>query len=237
MIMNLTIIIPVYNEKENIKKAITLIEKKVKIKHKILIIYDSCKDDTLPAVKSLQKKITNIRLIKNNVGNRRGVVNAIKTGFNYVESGAIVVMMADLSDDPSSINNMYKKIIQGYDVVCASRYSKGGGKIGGPFLKSLLSKIAGILTPVLLGIPTKDVTNAYKMYRKEVIDSINIQSTGGFELSMEIVIKAYNQGFKITEVPTIWHDRTSGQSRFKLIAWLPKYIYWYVWGIQKRFFA
>ncbi len=232
--MNLTIIIPVYNEGENIKKAILQIEKEVKISHEILIIYDFKKDDTLPVARKLQEKYKNIKLVKNRVGSGRGVLNAIKTGFRVVKDGAVLVMMADLADDPKTINKMYKKIKEGFDIVCGSRYIKGGGKIGGPFLKSLLSRLAGLSTPLILGIPTYDLTNAFKMYRKEVIDSVGIESTGGFELSMEIVIKAHFKGFKIIEVPTIWHDRTVGQSRFQMARWLPKYIRWYLWGLKKR---
>lgn len=232
--MNLSIIIPVYNEAENIKIAIPKIEKEVKVSHRIIVIYDFDKDTTISVIKNLQKKYKNIKLIKNNIGNGRGVINAIKTGFEIINDGVIVVMMADLSDDPTTINKMYEKINQGYDVVCGSRYTKGGKKIGGPLLKSFLSWFAGFSTPLLLGIGIHDLTNAFKMYKKEVIDSINIESTGGFELSMEIVIKAHFKDFKITEVPTIWHDRTQGTSRFKFKEWLPKYIHWYLWGIKKR---
>jgi len=232
--MDLSIIIPVYNEAENIKKAIEKIEKEVKTPHKTLIVYDFSKDSTVPVVQKLQKKFSNLILVKNNIGSKKGVINAIKTGFIQVKKGAIVVTMADLSDDPKTIDKMFNKLTKGYDIVCGSRYAKGGEKIGGPIIKSLLSRLSGLLTPVILGIPTKDVTNAFKMYNKKVLTAINIESKGGFELSMEIVIKAHAKGFKITEVPTVWHDRTDGQSRFKLIAWLPKYIHWYFWGVKKR---
>ena len=232
--MNLSIILPIYNEAENIDKVIKIIELEVKIPHQLILVYDYDEDNTVPLIDKWQKKLKNIRLIKNNQGNKKGVVNAIKTGFKAVIGGAIVVTMADLSDDPKTINQMFEKIQQGYDVVCASRYSKGGGKIGGPIIKSLLSKLSGLMTPSLLGIPTKDVTNALKMYTKKVLEAIKIESSGGFELSMEIVIKAHNQGFKITEVPTIWRDRTTGESRFKILAWLPSYIHWYFWGIRKN---
>jgi len=232
--MKLSIIIPVYNEADNIEKLIRKINKQVTSSHQLIFVYDFDEDNTVPVVKKLQQKQKNIRLIKNNVCDGRGVVNAIKTGFNATKSGAIVVMMADLADDPKSIEPMFKKIQQGYDVVCGSRYSKGGKKIGGPIIKSWLSKLSGLLTPLLLGIPTKDVTNAFKMYRKKVLDSIKIESQGGFEIAMEIVIKAQAKGFKIAEVPTTWQDRTAGESRFQLLAWLPGYIYWYVWGMVKR---
>jgi len=232
--MRLSIIIPVYNEADNIGKLINKINKQVTSPHQLILVYDFDEDNTVPVVKKLQKKQKNIRLIKNNVGDCQGVMNAIKTGFKLVKSGAVVVTMADLADEPKTINAMFKKIQQGYDVVCGSRYSKGGKKIGGPIIKSWLSKLSGLLTPIMLGIPTKDVTNAFKMYRKKVLDSIKIESEGGFEIAMEIVIKAHAKGFKITEVPTTWHDRTSGESRFKLIAWLPRYVHWYVWGMRQR---
>ena len=199
-----------------------------------MIIYDFPEDSTIAAVSKLQKKYKNIKLIRNNVNTGRGVINAIKTGFSKAKSNALVVMMADLADDPETVNLMYKKITEGFDVVCASRYSKGGKHIGGPFLKSFLSWLADVTAPFILGIPTYDLTNAFKMYQKKVIDSINIESKGGFELSMEIVLKAYFKNFKITEVPTIWKDRTAGTSRFNLAGWLPRYLHWYTWGLKKR---
>lgn len=232
--MDLTIIIPVYNEGENVKLAIPQIEKKVKIPHQIFLVYDFPEDNTVPVVKTLQKKFKNLKLLKNSVGNGRGVINAIRTGFNQAESEAVVVMMADLADDPETVNKMYQKIKEGCDVVCGTRYSKGGQHLGGPFLKSLLSRTAGLLTPFLLGIPTFDLTNAFKMYRRKIFEKIKIESTGGFELSQEIVTKSHFLGFKICEVPTIWRDRTAGASRFQLKKWLPKYLYWYWWGIKKR---
>jgi len=232
---DLTIIIPVYNEEKNILKAIPLIENKVKIPHSYIVVYDFPEDSTVGAVHKLQKKYKNIQLVRNEISNGRGVINAIKTGFSKAKSEALVVMMADLADDPQTVNIMYEKIAQGFDVVCASRYSKGGKHIGGPFIKSFLSWLADITAPYILGIPTFDLTNAFKMYRKSVIDAIEIQSIGGFELSMEIVIKAYFKGFKITEVPTVWKDRTAGTSRFNLVGWLPRYLHWYSWGLKKRF--
>lgn len=232
--MNLTIIMPVYNEGENVKKAIPQIEKKVKIPHKILLVYDFPEDNTIPPAKELGKKYKNIELVRNNVGSGRGVLNAIKTGFNQVKSGAVVVMMADLADEPETINQMYEKIQAGCDVVCGSRYSKGGKHLGGPFLKSLLSRLAGLLTPLFLGIPTFDLTNAFKMYRKKIFDKIKIESAGGFELSQEIVTKAHFLDFRVCEVGTTWQDRTVGSSRFQLAKWLPKYLYWYLWGMKKR---
>lgn len=228
----LSIVIPVYNEGGNIGKQIEEIEKELKYNHEILVIYDFDEDSTVPFVKKLQKKYKTLQLIKNVFG--WGVINAVKTGFNESRGNAIIVMPADLADDPNTINKMYAMLISGYDIVCATRYTKGGKKIGGGFLKTVLSRIAGLMTPLFLGIPTTDIANGFKMYRRKVIKDINIESTGGWEYSTELVIKAHYMGFRIGEVPTVWKDRTSGKSKFKLLKWLPKYVRWYLYGILVR---
>lgn len=228
----LSIILPVYNEGITITSQIKELEKNLQNKHETLIVYDFDEDTTVPFARELQKKYKSVLLQKNIFG--RGVINAVKTGFKKSKGNVIVVMPADLADNPETINKMLKKILGGFDIVCATRYAKGGKKMGGGVLKTTLSRIAGIMTPLLLGIPITDIANGFKMYRKKVIESIKIESTGGWEYSIEVVIKAHHMGFSIGEVPTIWRDRTSGKSKFKLLKWLPKYIKWYLWGIILR---
>lgn len=228
----LSVIVPVYNEGSNITLFLQALERAVKIKHEIIIVYDFDQDDTVPVVKKLQHKFSNIRLIKNNLG--RGLINACKIGFIKAKGNFIVVMPGDLADDPKTINNMYKLAKQGYDIVCGTRYSKGGKQLGGGLVKTILSRIAGLATPILLGIPTSDLTNGFKMYNNSVLDRIDIESEGGWEFAMEILIKAHFMGFKITETPSVWKERSSGKSKFKLLKWLPRYIYWYGWGITQR---
>ena len=122
---------------------------------------------------------------------------------------------------------MYRKISEGYDLVVASRYAPGGKKIGGPVIKYYLSVLGNLSLHWLTGIPTHDMTNAFIMHKKEVIDQIKIRSTGGFEITMEIIAKSFILGCKISEVPTINRDRASGQSKFQMMSWVMKYIYWY----------
>ncbi len=228
----ISIILPVYNEGKNISTQIEELEKTVKANHEILIVYDFDDDDTVPPAEELAKKYGNLRLLKNQFGG--GLIKAVKTGFNKATGETVVVMPADLADTPKTINAMYQKINDGYDIVCATRYARGGRKIGGGILKTTLSRAAGLLTPLLLGISTTDIANGFKMYRRQVLEKIKIESTGGWEFSMEIVIKANNLGFRVCDVPTVWSDRTFGKSKFKLLKWLPKYLYWYLWGIGKR---
>ncbi len=230
----LNIVIPVYNEGENIAKTLEEIERKLKYPHETHIIYDFDEDDTIPAVKKFieERNARNVKLIKNKYG--RGALNAIKTGFESFESGAVLVTMADLSDEIADANVMLEKMNEGYDLVCASRYSKGGAQIGGPKLKGALSRLAGLTLRYFAGIPTKDPTNSFKLYSKKLLNEIKIESDGGFELGLEIVVKAKSAGYKIAETPTIWRDRTAGKSKFKLLKWLPKYAKWYFFAFVRR---
>jgi glycosyltransferase involved in cell wall biosynthesis len=232
---SLQIAIPVYNEAGNIAQTLGQIETMVTVPHRILIIYDFDEDDTIPVVKGLisKRKAENIFLVKNKYG--KGALNAIKTGFDSIEDGVILVVMADSSDDMSIVDAMFAKINQGYDVVCGSRYMRGGRQIGGPKFKKFLSRTADISLHLITGIPTHDTTNSFKMYRKSLLDAIKIESHGGFEIGMEIVIRAFLQGYKISEIPSIWRDRNAGKSRFKFRQWLPGYIRWYLYAIVGRF--
>ncbi|TSC88546.1 MAG: family 2 glycosyl transferase [Microgenomates group bacterium Gr01-1014_7] len=228
----LSVIVPVYNEGTNITKFIYGLESSVNIKHEVLIIYDFDEDNTMPVVKRLKRKFKNIKLIKNIF--ESGLINACKTGFKKANGNFLVVMSGDLADEPKTINKMYELAKKGYDIVCATRYSKGGKQLGGSLVKTYLSKFAGLTTPILLGIPTSDLTNGFKMYNRKIFKKIKIESQGGWEFTMEILIKAHFLGFKITETPSTWYERTLGKSKFKLLKWLPKYIYWYFWGISQR---
>lgn len=231
--MKLSIIIPVYNEGESIRKVIQGIESVIKIPHETLLVYDFSQDSTVEPANKLKKVYPSIKLVKNKYG--RGALNAIKTGLREGKGETILVTMADCSDDPKSIIDMLKEIDKGADIVCGSRYMKDGKKIGGPFLKSFLSWLAGISAKFVMGIPTHDLTNSFKLYRKSLLRKIKIESQGGFELGMEILVKGYFQyGAKVSEVPTVWHDRTEGKSRFRLLNWLPRYIHWYIWALKKR---
>jgi dolichol-phosphate mannosyltransferase len=230
----LQISIPVYNEAENIRRVLKEIEENISTPHRTNIIYDFEEDNTIPAVKAFikEQKTPNISLVKNNYS--KGVLNAIKTGFDIAQEGAVLVVMADCSDDLTIVDKMYTKINQGDDIVCGSRYIKGGRQIGGPRLKGLLSRLAGTSLHRLTGIPTHDISNSFKMYRVSTVKEIKIESSGGFEIGMEILVKTYLKGGKISELPAVWRDRTAGTSRFQLRKWLPKYIHWYWYALKGR---
>ncbi len=231
--MKLSIVIPAHNEQENIREVINKIEETIDrgIEYEIVVVNDHSSDNTPEIVSQLAGQYPNLRLVNNSAAG--GFANALRAGFGDIKTELILPVMADLCDDLTVVRAMYDKISEGYDVVCGSRYIKGGLRLGGSRLKGLLSCLAGHSLHYLLGIPTHDIANAFKMYRKEVIDSIDIKAKA-FEISMEIPLKAYYQGFRVTEVPTIWKERSRGKSSFKVFRLLPGYLKLYVWAIYKR---
>lgn len=228
----ISIILPVHNEAENIERALNGIKKNVITNHEVLMIYDSDTDNTIPVAKKIIHKSSNILFIKNSYGH--GIINAVKTGIKKSRGDNIVIMSPDLADDPRTIEKMFLILEKGYDIVSATRYAKGGKRLNQTSLKAFLSHLVGLSTPTFLGIPTTDLTNGFKMYRKEVLQRIPITSKGGWEFTMELVIKAHYAGYKISEVPTVSNKRKHGKSKFKFFSWLPKYLMWYIWGLKKR---
>ena len=229
----LSVVLPVYNEGENIAATLTGISAALAgVENEILVVYDFDEDDTVPVVKRLQATMPTVRLHRNRVG--RGVLNAIRAGFQEAGGPHILVTMADGSDDPREILPMLEKAREGADVVSASRYVRGGRQVGGPLVKRSLSRVAGLSLHWVGGVPTHDPTSNYKLYSRRLLDAVTIESVAGFELALELTVKAHLLGMTIAEVPTTWRDRTAGESRFQLGKWLPHYLHWYWKGIGGR---
>lgn len=229
--MKLSIAIPAHNEEENIGQVIEQIESKIKFPFDLIVVNDHSVDRTAEIVSGLTKKYDNLMLVENKLTG--GFANAVKTGLLNAKTDVVVPVMGDLCDDLGTIPLMFAKIAEGFDVVCGSRYIKSGARIGGSKVKGFFSFFVGLTMAIFTGIPTRDVANAFKMYRKQVIDSMNIESTG-FEISMEMALKAYFKGFKVTEVPTIWREREKGKSSFKMFNLTPNYSRWYLWALARK---
>jgi glycosyltransferase involved in cell wall biosynthesis len=229
--MNLSLIIPAHNEADNLVNLISKIEESVDIPHELVIVNDHSTDNTAELLDKLCRQYRNIKVVENKLA--AGFGNALKTGFRNCGTDLMVPIMGDLCDELSTVRKMYDKINEGYDIVCGSRYIPEGARIGGSRLKAFLSSWGGRSIHYLLGIPTHDIPNAFKMYRKKVIESIEIKSHW-FEISMEIPLKAYYLGFKITEVPTVWRERMKGKSSFRVFKLLPNYLKLYIWAILMR---
>jgi dolichol-phosphate mannosyltransferase len=229
----LTIVIPVYNEGANFPALWAEMQANLGVPFLALIAYDFDGDDTLPvAQRIIDDGETRLRLIKNAFG--RGVVGAIRTGFEAAPPGPVLVVMADLSDDLAQVRKMLDLYRRGSHVVVGSRYMKGGRLIGGPWFKQMLSRLSGLTLCWFRGMPTHDATNAFKIYDRAMLSALRIESRGGFELSLEITVKAFLAGYTISETPATWRDRTEGTSRFKLWQWLPHYLKWYLMAFQPK---
>jgi glycosyltransferase involved in cell wall biosynthesis len=233
--MTLNVVIPVYNEGPNIASTLAKISESLgnlRGETQITIVYDFDEDDTLPAVESMRSTYPMAIALQKNT--ERGVCSAIKQGILRSDTIFVLVTMADMSDDYEKLPAMLAAGKAGADIVCGSRYMRGGHQFGGPLLKKSLSRIAGLTLHWISRIPTHDVTNSYKLYRRSIFEVLSIESTGGFEIGLEIVVKAFANGMKITEVPCSWWDRTAGKSRFKLAKWIPLYIKWYFYALRSR---
>ena len=229
----LSIIIPVYNEGANFRDLWKEMVTSLAADFTAYVVYDFDEDDTVPVVRAIVNEgESRLRAVKNQHG--RGVVPAIRSGFDAVPDGPVLVVMADLSDDLAQVDRMLALYDQGYQVVVGSRYMRGGRLIGGPFFKQLLSRWAGTSLYWFRGLPTHDATNAFKIYDRAMVRSFTIESRGGFELNLELTVKAFLAGYRITEVPSTWRDRTSGESRFRLWKWLPHYLHWYFYAFRPR---
>ena len=222
--LQLSIVIPVFNEAENILAVLRDL-RAVKTSHEVLVVYDFEEDTTVPVVRSDARSQDNVRLVRNDRG--PGVLNAMRKGMREAAAPLVVVMMADRADDARDIDRMAACASHGADLVAASRYMRGGRQVGGPAVKRFLSRVAGLSLHWLGRLPIHDPTNNFKLYRRTLLDAVNIESTAGFELALELSVKAALGGFVLAEVPTTWRDRSAGTSRFQLRRWLPHYMRWY----------
>ena len=222
---DLSIVLPVYNEGEAVEPVLRALAKGVRTSHELVVVYDFDEDTTVPVIDRLRSEIPELRGMRNDLG--RGVLNAMKAGIAGTTAPYVLISMADGSDEPHVVDPMVELARNGADVVAASRYMRGGRQIGGPPLKRLLSRTAGLTLHWFAGVPTHDSTNNFKLYSRRFLDSVQIESSAGFELALELTVKATLAGRRVAEVPTTWRDRTAGQSNFKLRKWLPHYLHWY----------
>ena len=229
----LSIVLPVFNEGESVAPVLRALADHVLTAHETIVVYDFDGDTTVPVVARLEAEISGLRGLRNDLG--RGVLNAMKAGIAATNAPYVLISMADGSDDPGVVDPMMALARNGADVVAASRYMRGGRQVGGPLIKRLLSRLAGLTLHWFAGVPTSDPTSNFKLYSRRFLDATPIESSAGFELALELTVKATLAGRIVAEVPTVWRDRTSGKSNFKLRQWLPHYLHWYVVAFRGRF--
>lgn len=226
-----SIVVPAYNEGEEISAFLRRVAATVTLPFELLVVVDSPEDATIPHVERVGAEDPRIRVVVNTYG--RGPAQAIRFGFDTAAAPTVVVTMADGSDDPRQIDELTILVERGVVVAAGSRYMAGGQQIGGPQLKRTLSRLAGRSLYLLAGIGTRDATNSFKAYNADFVRTVTIQSRDGFEIGLELTAKARRARLPVAELPTIWLDRTVGESNFQLRKWIPKYLRWYFFAFGR----
>lgn len=229
----LEILIPVYNEGENIYPVLDALGRTVKTPFRVLICYDFDADSTLAALQRYPDAPFEIALVKNR---GQGVHGAVVTGFEDSTSAAVIVMPADDDYNTGIIDTMYEKFRNGCDIVAASRFMPGGCMEGCRWQKAVLVRAAAFTLHFFAGLPTRDASNGFRLFSRRLLDAVQIESEVGFTYSIELLVKCQRLGWKICEVPALWFERKKGGSRFRILKWLPAYLRWYFYAFSTTCF-
>jgi glycosyltransferase involved in cell wall biosynthesis len=227
-----SIVVPAYNEGASIEDFLGRVLEAVELPCELLVVVDTPEDTTLPYVEKYSRQDPRARHVLNTLG--PGPAQAIRYGIEQSLADVVVVTMADGSDDPRQIDQLVRLIERGVVVAAASRYSRGGQQVGGPFLKGSMSRLAGLSLAWIARVGTRDATNSFKAYDMDFIRSVGIDSDAGFEIGIEMVAKARRARLPVAEIPTIWLDRDQGMSNFKLASWIPRYVRWWLFAFGSR---
>jgi dolichol-phosphate mannosyltransferase len=230
---NTTIVVPTYNEKQNIERLISaLLEAGPEVN--VLVVDDNSPDRTAEHVEAIAAKNPRVRLIKR--PGKMGLGSAYITGFqDALEHGAdlIIQMDADFSHDPRYIPD-FREAIEDKDLVIGSRYVRGVNVVNWPIDRLLLSYSANLYTRVITGLPIHDATSGFKCFRREVLESINLGEiiSDGYCFQIEMTFRAWRKGFRIAEIPIVFVERHSGTSKMsKHIIWEA---IWKVWWFRLK---
>ena len=220
-----SVVIPVYNEGDAIVGCLDRILAGVTLPCEILVVFDDDDDTTVEPLRKYATHDPRVVPTRNTYG--RGPARAIRYGIDHVRAPVAVVTMADGSDDAEQIDELCKLVERGVVIAAASRYMSGGQQIDGPFIKSQLSRLAGLSLFWFARVGTRDATNSFKAYSVDFVRDVDIDSDTGFEIGIELVSKARRLRRPVAEIPTIWLERAQGTSNFKVAKWIPRYLKWY----------
>jgi glycosyltransferase involved in cell wall biosynthesis len=226
-----SIVVPAYNEGAAIEEFLSRVLEAVELPCELLVVVDTPEDTTLPYVEKYARGDARARALLNKLG--PGPAHAIRSGIAEALADVVVVTMADGSDDPRQVDQLVRLVERGVVVAAASRYSRGGQQVGGPFLKGSLSRLAGLSLAMFARVGTRDATNSFKA-DAAFIRAVGIDSDAGFEIGIELVAKARRARLPVAELPTIWLERDQGMSNFKLASWIPRYVRWWTFAFGPR---
>lgn len=232
----LTLIMPVYNEGDAVIPVISTLFLTIRYPFKLFVVHDSPDDTTVPTVKKLQERFQNLHLVKNEWD--RGVLNAIKTGFKHADTPYVGVWVAYHLDPFGILNNMMEKLENGCDLVSANRFTVDSSRARGNTIKKLFSYGGNVVLNKIIGMPISDITTSIKVYRKSMLDSLEIETVvdGGWAVNSELAIKAAISGYRLDEIPLEKKNITlvHGLTNFKVLKQLPTYFRWLFLGWKNR---
>ena len=222
----LSVVIPAYNEEGSIVETIHYISKLLEehnIDYEILVVNDNSCDRTEEILQQLNSENSKVRYINNYYPNGFGF--AVRCGLENFQGDAVAIMMADNSDDPQNLVDYYYQLQQGWDCVFGSRFIKGGKVIDYPVHKLIINRLANLFVQVLFGLNFNDTTNAFKAYRREVIEGVSPLLSHHFNLTVEIPLKAIVRGYSHTTIPISWRNRKTGISKLKIKEMGSRYLF------------
>ena len=233
----LSVIIPAKDEAENLRECISEICKELtyfSINFEILIIDDGSTDNTIDVVKEIRKSVTSLKYIKNEHEN--GFGRAVRLGIENFTGDAVAIMMADRSDSPKDLVTYWECIKDGNECVFGSRFIQGGKVYNYPHLKLIANRIVNTMIRFAFKIKCNDITNAFKIYRREVIEGCKPFISPHFNLTVEIPLKAIVRGYSWTVIPISWRNRSKGVAKLKLREMGSRYFFIvaYLW-LEKYF--
>jgi len=233
----LSIVIPARDEEGCIVSTVEHLHLELRLRnvpHEIVVVDDGSSDRTWELLQSLQPRLPELRPVQNS--GLHGFGRAIICGLDCMQGDAVVIMMADESDDCRDVVRYWHELHSGYDCVFGSRFIKGGGTIDYPYLKLALNRLANTFLKLLFGIKLNDTSNAFKAYRREVIDGCRPLIAPHFNLTVELPLKAIVRGYSWTVIPITWRNRRSGVAKLKIKEMGSRYLFicLYVW-LEKYF--
>lgn len=233
----LSVVIPARNEEGCISSTVEHLHVELRlhdVPHEIIVVDDGSTDRTWAQLLELQKRIPALSPVQNQGLN--GFGRAIICGLDAMQGDAVVIMMADESDDNRDVVRYWVELNKGFDCVFGSRFIKGGGVIDYPRHKLLLNRLANLFLRILFRIRLNDVTNAFKAYRKEVIAGCRPLISPHFNLTVELPLKAIVRGYTWTVIPITWRNRRTGEAKLKIKEMGSRYLFIcaYVW-LEKYF--
>jgi dolichol-phosphate mannosyltransferase len=224
--VKLSVVIPAYNEAGSIGSTLTALAETLQregIHYELLVVDDSSSDATVSVVELLAERDRRIRYLLS--PNPRGFGFAIRAGLASFSGDAVAIVMADGSDDPEDLVRYFRLLEQGYDCAFGSRFVRGGRVVDYPRLKLLANRAVNLAIRMLFRHGYNDTTNAFKAYRREVIETISPLLSNHFNLTVEIPLKAIVRGHSYSVLPISWHNRKSGESKLRLQEMGSRYLY------------